>query len=486
MPIDGIPSSQRHEERGAADAPAGVNLLQKPTETTVETSSCAKLTADIRKSLKPPLHTLISVFVLLGILLILFVCFLISITKFRSSPNIAARSPKLLVASAILTVVAMLTVTVSVMVGSEWRLQVSCMLWTQSFALPLLMLIQLLRMIRFGRLRESHKLKLELSKETPVHSGAAGGEAGDTSNAMYHTRDRLLECEEQLALLRPHTREKRMFVMLSVAGAVLLGLACVWQFGISLCSVFESSMLGLLIWSALPLLIWLLQVGQLVRLRSIRDAFFLKLEFGVVTSVNAAYLLSQAPLALLLSNKQPPLILLIEAHATATALLLVLVASVQLACLMMAMRKGKVGYVQSFDDFVLDPVSREFFSEFMEMEMNSAWVLFWQDALAYKMMLSSHGEKACPHDIQAMHECVARNIYSKYVRAGAMMDVRLDMPLRQEVAFRINTSKIGITVFDAAIDSVSERLQTAYVRFLRHPLSVNAMTLYLHKVLDKH
>jgi hypothetical protein len=300
---------------------------------------------------------------------------------------------------------------------------------------------------------------------------------------MFRTRDKLLEFEARLDEVKPHTREKRMFKLGTFASLLLVGASCAWQFGVSQCELLDTSVLGLAMWCASPTLIFVLQVGQLLRLRPLPEAFYLKVEFTLLTAINGAYILSQVIGGLSLAGDQPAIVLLIQAHATAAGLWLVLGVVVPLVAMLLALRKGKVRYVQNFDDFFAVPVSREFFSDFLYMEMNSEWILFWQDVEMYKTIMSAQSDSATP-EAQALHECMARNIYTKYMRAGSLMDIKLDTVLRQEVAFRVNTSVINNTVFDAAQDFISERLQNTYIRFLRHPMSVQAMQTYLRKVLD--
>jgi len=351
-------------------------------------------------------------------------------------------------------------------------------LWSMNLAVPLVMTLQVCRTARLGRLCELHASRVGWSQAAPSYT--------EGSDEMFKTRDALVDFERQLAANRPHTREKRFFMLFTLSAVLCVGASCGWQLVVEDCELFSNAGAALAAASGLPSVVLVVQMWQCLSLRHQREAFSLQVEFRLLIAINAAYLLSQVIGGLLLTDDKSALTLLLQAHTTSTAMWLVMVTLVPLVCMWMALRKGKVRYIQNFDDFFAVPVSREFFSDYLDMELHSELISFWQDIESFKAVSDAHGgDGGNDGGAQSRIECMARNIHSKYIRGGSIMDVQLDAVLRQEVAFRVNTSIITKTIFDGAQGAVSEKLQAAYIRFLRHPMAARAMQTYLRKVLDR-
>lgn len=478
--------AQEEDPVRTADFSATAKLMQAAPASGGGGNACSKLSDADKQALKTPVSNIVTVGALVLILFGVSATQLISMGRYRADPNLMPRSPKLLALSCVWGVLVSLLVMASTFVGGSFDLVLGTFLWSMNFAAPLKMAMQWCRMSRLIKLCKLHAKRVEWSSAVPVYTKPSleSVQAPNDGDAMFRARDALLDFERQLTEARPSTREKHFFQLLLVGAAICAGASCAVQLAVPQCTLFDNAVVGIAAASLLPTLLSLAQVWQCFQLRAEQEAFMLKIEFALITAVNVAYILSQVIGGLLLANGKATLVLLIQAHAVSTATWLLISAVVPLSCMHFSLRKGKVRYIQNFDDFFAVPISRQFFAEYLAMELHSELFLFWEDVEAFKSISDSSSSEAAA-DAQSRLECMARNLHAKYIRAGSLMDVQLDGVLRQEVAFRVNTSIVTKTVFDGTQAAVAEKLQSTYIRFLRHPISAHAMQSYLRKVLDQ-
>jgi len=123
--------------------------------------------------------------------------------------------------------------------------------------------------------------------------------------------------------------------------------------------------------------------------------------------------------------------------------------------------KNEMAFRNRFDD----PVHREIFFKYLDLEFASELWLFWKDVEVFRTL-------AGPSTIRE----AARVMYNKYCRDGAMLDVKLDYDLQLESSWNMHSMSTGPQMYDVAQNAVYVKMLSAFPRYL-HFVALNAAIL---------
>jgi hypothetical protein len=119
--------------------------------------------------------------------------------------------------------------------------------------------------------------------------------------------------------------------------------------------------------------------------------------------------------------------------------------------------KNEAAFRARFDD----KANREVFFAYLDLEFCSELWLFWKEVEAFRTLSP------------AVLRTAARVMYNKFIRNGAMLDVRLDEDLVLESSWNMHSLEvIGSGMYDAAQNAVYVKMLCAFPRYL-HFVALN-------------
>lgn len=127
-----------------------------------------------------------------------------------------------------------------------------------------------------------------------------------------------------------------------------------------------------------------------------------------------------------------------------------------------------------FIDFLVDPVARQWFQEFLINEFSVENVLFWNEVQDYKKI-------ANPEDINT----VATRIFEQYIVEGSPFQVNLSHECVTHTR-ELLSSALDTKIFSVAEEEVLDLMKEAYPRFQHSPFGIKLRKELNNKNFDLH
>jgi len=416
---------------------------------------------------------------LTGVYLILAIALIAVYFNRRAHPAVSPRSPLFVQISAFSGFLVMLAMGIgrNIFLLRGFYNSMDVYDWVQNVGLPILLIPQFLRAHRLRALHGAHNEKMRAAKQWLVD---------DVSSS----KDRQYEMEAQLKQDGRRNAELRYALHFVWICMLLFGYAAVWQWAITSCRILHTSEtlvtvgLNVILTVGYWLTIWLL--------RAFDEPFLVKTELYIIGALCTGFQLAQAVIIVTThtahaedswANAFP---ISFEYHCAVSAwIMLMLVAELALVAHATRVPRppkfNKNEIFDSFSDFFNNEIGRKYFEQYLDLELCSESVLFWSDVEAYRQRFSGarriDGDhtNSLPPPVEeksvkaedAKMRIVARNIYTKYIKDGSMLDLNLDQSLVLEIGDRL-TSNISAYLFDAAQDAIYVKMSQIYQRFLVH------------------
>lgn len=400
--------------------------------------------------------------VLAALQLILQLYFLPAYLKDRQDMYITSRSPILTVIHSVCGIVMSILACVGFVAALQnFRIVMMVQIWMQSFLVPFLAVptgLRALRLLSMWRLNSAKKAASELMPLIPDKN-----QVGFAS--MFQIEAKMIQSHDDSSEAR--------HVQLACWGATILLLYSIMWYCLSLgrCTVSLVQVYNAIAMNVLSML-WL--AFCLFRIRHITDAFRIRNELYAVFWAHLLFSSLQLAAFIVISHSN-----IMPAVATRVGYLSYaivgtvwpvfavysqLVFPLQLRKRVERYRskvaKNEMAFRSRFDD----PVQREIFFKYLDLEFSAELYLFWRDVEVFRSLPAASTREA------------GRIIYTKYARDGAMLDVKLDKDLQLESSWNMQSASIGPDMFDVAQNAIYVKMLSAFPRYL-HFVALNPTVL---------
>jgi hypothetical protein len=395
--------------------------------------------------------------------------------------RVKIRSPKLLLALAVMGWLTMLTISFPIKI-TDFGALVRIMQWTEVFGVPFIIIVHGLR---FLNLRAHHSLYRKRRMFAEAATQKPQPSRTERKSLPSLKEDKAASTVEEIATeikrAKSHAAEYRYIGYLISASTLLLTIALCVQLLVSPCTALDSQITGLGIVVGIPGLATLCSLVMGISCSRVSDGFQLKAEHTVVLIMDIVIAVSQVVVAMTLSNSSHSLIGLLQTYRIGIAIWLCLSLATHIIFATRAHwgtrnNVSKVEFNTIFDQGSLQ--LRQQFTAHLHDEFAGGLMMLWDDIDEFHKKFSEPIEDpnagvADTPQANLRRDTVrkaklglhARSIWNKYLVANSPMEVDLEPMLLSELTNRINCNTISPTMFDTVQELIAEDMQSRYGRF---------------------
>jgi len=283
------------------------------------------------------------------------------------------------------------------------------------------------------------------------------------------------QSEEDLASPKMRDPTRHELVKVAMVGAILASATLLLHTLLPTCYGVAAAPTVVAPLLAVQAVVCLIQALVCITQRT-QEAFGLQRELVLLTLINLISLIASAVYVCILPDHSPIVSWLAVAHY-ATPVSAWLVLCVSSVSLFLRRMKVPAGQLSAFDDMFMSRSLHQAFEQYLHLEFSAELMMFWQDVDRYKEQFSDPetptneavAQNALRKDMvrKAKMGIMARNIFNKYIRTGAMLDIQALGILRSEIQHRVTSNSISLGMFDSAQDHVYERMRLCYSRYCK-------------------
>lgn len=352
--------------------------------------------------------------------------------------------------------------------SSGYSSHLHILLWLEVFLKPAIVVTQIFRNCALRWTFRSYHIRMELAGKMDITQRQAETTVEEIDQDLEKQGDRRIRLATLCKVVLAYAVLAAITIILQFAGPECMGLSVGGTMGLMSVEIFLCAM----------------QLVVFALVKSVHEAFLVQRELCILVAINfcsCGVLLALSQMGMF-GGAQPTIGWMLASRVVNPAIALLSLAT-GISCNLARSKKLQKGQAQEFDDLFMNEPARAKFREYLDLEFSAQLYLFWQHVEDYAEAFNAKdeeveeagsnpakGQSALRKDMvrKAKMGIMARNIFQKYIRPNAPLNVCVPSTLRAEITNRVNNNSISVNIFEAAQNHVYEQMRSSYPMFCEH------------------